>query len=187
MAAGQQSHTVSTLASGKILVAGGYYYDGSSYCAYFNTSELYKSSTGFWTKTGNMTMGRTGHIITLFSNGKVLVICGYIYDIYYNSRMVNNSGQKNVNMSTERYLHTNTLWMNGKVLVAGGYGGNEYNCWGLLNSAEIYDPSAGIWTKGDNMTMSRIAHTASLLSNEKVLVIGGTGYNGTLNSAELYS
>ncbi|CAF4675915.1 unnamed protein product, partial [Rotaria magnacalcarata] len=46
MAVGRQSHTASTLASGKVLVARGYYYDGSSYWAYSNTSELYNSLTG---------------------------------------------------------------------------------------------------------------------------------------------
>ena len=51
-----------------------------------------------------------------------------------------------------------------------------------LNSAELYDPSTGVWTITGNMNNARYYHTASVLTNGKVLVAGG----GSLNSAELY-
>jgi hypothetical protein len=55
-------------------------------------------------------------------------------------------------------------------------------------SAELYDPSSGLWTVTNSMTTERNGHTATLLSNGQVLVVGGsTNYPATtLASAELY-
>ena len=78
---------------------------------------------------------------------------------------------------------TATLLLNGKVLVAGGYGLSGF----ATNSAEVYDPSTGVWTTTGNMTTGRDGHTATLLPNGKVLVAGGQDNNGiVLSSAELY-
>jgi hypothetical protein len=54
------------------------------------------------------------------------------------------------------------------VLVSGGQ-----NKGGVLNSAELYDPSTGMWTLTRNMNYTRVGHTASVLANGKVLVSGG--------------
>jgi uncharacterized protein (TIGR03437 family) len=81
-----------------------------------------------------------------------------------------------------RSLHTATLLSSGKVLVAGGE-----NASGPLQSAEIYDPATGNWTKtkGDPLT-ARTRHTATLLPSGKVLIAGGQNSNSTLDTAELY-
>ena len=54
------------------------------------------------------------------------------------------------------------------VLVAGGLDGND-----ILNTAELYDPSTGTWTRTGNMSDARLDHTASVLMNGMVLVAGG--------------
>ncbi len=65
------------------------------------------------------------------------------------------------------------------MLVTGGYSP------AVLNSAEIYDPSTGVWRITGNMNYTRYDHITSILANGKVLVTGG--YNGVmLNSAEVY-
>ncbi|CAF4296956.1 unnamed protein product, partial [Rotaria sordida] len=76
--------------------------------------------------------------------------------------------------------HTASVLTNGKVLVAGGYYG------GYVNSAELYDPSTGMWTNTSSMSTARTDHTASVLTNGKVLVAGGLISGGYANSAELY-
>ena len=56
---------------------------------------------------------------------------------------------------------------------------------GTLDSAELYDPSTGIWTRTGSLNYARCYHTASVLLNEKVLVAGGTA-DKNIESAELY-
>jgi hypothetical protein len=89
------------------------------------------------------------------------------------------------NLSTVRRVNTNTLLPNGKVLVAGGLDSSNV----VLASAELYDPSTGLFSPTGSMTSPRYFHSATLLPNGKVLIVGGSASsnNGSpLQSAELY-
>ncbi|HVS87025.1 MAG TPA: kelch repeat-containing protein [Candidatus Acidoferrum sp.] len=89
-------------------------------------------------------------------------------------------------MSTARRLHTATLLNSGMVLIAGG-GHTVGRGYGRLASAELYNPATGAFTATGSLQTARESHTASLLDNGTVLIVGGVG-NGTgpLASAELY-
>src|SRR5207249_6766941 len=57
------------------------------------------------------------------------------------------------------------------------------------NTAELFDPASETFTflSPNTMTAGRFAHTATLLSNGKVLIAGGgSTVNTTLNTAELF-
>lgn len=91
-------------------------------------------------------------------------------------------------MITARENHTATLLPNGKVLVAGGESDCDiYGECSIFSSAELYDPSTGVWTATGSMTTAHAGHTATLLQNGKVLVAGGVDEsNYATASAELY-
>ncbi|NYH98533.1 kelch repeat-containing protein [Cupriavidus plantarum] len=57
---------------------------------------------------------------------------------------------------------------NGIVLVTGGFSAG-----GITNSAWLYDPNANAWSPAASMTTPRNGHTATLLSDGRVLVAGG--------------
>jgi hypothetical protein len=86
-------------------------------------------------------------------------------------------------MSVSRHHHTATLLPDGRVLVSGGSDGSEF---GVLGSAEIYDPALDTWSPTGSMGVSRFYHTATLLPDGRVLVSGGSDDSGVLGSAEIY-
>ena len=84
-------------------------------------------------------------------------------------------------MNSERGFHTATLLLNGKVLAVGGMvrlGFYDQCNWNLntIGTAELYDPSTGTWEATSSLSNIRHAHTATLIPNGKVLVIGGRNY-----------
>ena len=80
-------------------------------------------------------------------------------------------------MASRRVWHTLSVLPNGMVLAAGGETDacSGSSCWfaGSLATAELYDPSAGVFVPTGSMTAARETHTATLLRNGKVLVAGG--------------
>jgi hypothetical protein len=95
-----------------------------------------------------------------------------------------------------RCSHSMTLLPGGKVLVAGGFRSisPEGNGAGL-DSAELYDPATGAWTRSGRMISPRFWHAAVLLDDGRVLVAGGFSrwvgvseglFGVALSSAELY-
>ncbi len=146
---------------------------------------------GSWAPTGSMTHSRHAHTATLLPNGKVLVSGGMLIDwgpeeIAYKTAELydpaTGTWSPTSSMAAERANHTATLLPNGKVLVVGGAGINPAGGT-LQETAELYDPATGTWSPTGSMTQGRADHTATLLPNGKVLVVGGSG---AATAAELY-
>ncbi len=75
MAHFRSSHTATALASGKVLVAGGYSGEPQSDLA-TGTAEMYDPAVGTWQPTGSLVTARLSHTATVLRNGKVLVAGG---------------------------------------------------------------------------------------------------------------
>ena len=75
MKEGRAGHGATLLRDGKVLVVGGWGYDGRQGGA-LATAEVYDPSTGTFTPTGSMTTSRWGPTATLLNDGRVLVAGG---------------------------------------------------------------------------------------------------------------
>ena len=78
-------------------------------------------------------------------------------------------------MSVPRANHTATLLATGQVLVIGGIPQVPavYVGYAPTSSAEIYDPASNAFALAGNMADGRFWHSATLLSDGRVLVVGG--------------
>jgi hypothetical protein len=55
-----------------------------------------------------------------------------------------------------------------------------------LNSAEIFDPATNAWQPTSDLQQKRVVHTATLLTDGRVLVTGGMYSGAGIGSAEVY-
>jgi N-acetylneuraminic acid mutarotase len=85
-----------------------------------------------------------------------------------------------------RFLHAASVLPNGKVLAFAGVNDDEFM--DALDSAELYDPSTGNWTRTSHLKCPRFSFAATPLLNGKVLATGGMvdDDGGVTYSAELY-
>ena len=73
-----------------------------------------------------------------------------------------------------RVAHTSTLLPSGRVLVVGGERLGEHGGGGPeLPSAELWDPATASFSPAGSLADPRYNHTATLLSDGRVLVVGG--------------
>jgi N-acetylneuraminic acid mutarotase len=151
-----------------------------------------------WSYTGSLPVARQFHTATLFSNGQVLVLGGFIAnegdtaraDLYDPSTGTWTSAGT---LENGIFGHTATLLANGEVFVTGGITETSYK---VLESTQLYNPftETSSYT-GAAMSVPRVNHSAVRLPNAEVLIAGGftkittsdiSGESPT-NSADLYN
>ena len=194
MGAGRGYQTATLLPNGKVLVVA-----GSQSIRILASAELYDPQTRKWSSAGTLRMPRSLHTATLLKSGKVLVVGGSPVQPFYLGSMATaelydpqtNSWALAASMHTPRSFHTATLLDDGRVLVVGGIEASNEVTGKVLASAELYDPVTDSWTAAAPMTVARAKHTATLLADHRVLVIGGTGadyyaFSGYFPTVEIY-
>ena len=189
----EDTPTATLLQDGRVLVTG-------------LGAQLYDPAKGAFIPTGQMPSVRWGRSATLLEDGEVLVAGGASVDgtAFDSSAQLYDPRTGNFtttgSMTMPRSFHTATLLKDGRVLIAGGNNTVQtMNTDGSstpikqLDSAELYDPRTGKFTATGSMTTGRAFHTATLLTDGRVLVAGGSP-DGTfwsipgssLASAEIY-
>jgi len=185
MAAARYQHTATLLADGRVLIAGGLGREGINSTP-LASAELYDPTTSTFGSAGSMTTTRVGHTATRLSDGQVLIVGGgstsaELYDPKTGKFSPTGS------MATLRLGHTATLLSGGRVLIVGGVEDTSATTTSTDLVPEMYDPSTAKFSPAGSMTMYRSAHTATLLSDGRILVAGGNdASNNPQASAELY-
>ena len=197
MASERAHHTATLLASGKVLIVGGW--NGHAADAADDPpwdplfAELYDPSSGSFTVSASMTTTRIGHSSIRLASGKVLALGGVPslqnvhqqlpdpqYAEIYDPAADTFSSAGNFTLS--RTNNTATLLNDGMVLIAGGEQAGI-----AVTSAELLDPNTGTLSATGGLVIARTDHTATRLNDGRVLVTGGTESSGNaLASAELY-
>src|SRR5437867_1791339 len=149
---------------------------------------------GTWAPMADLNQARAEHTATLLANGTVLIAGGRdaadqalasaeIYDPATGGYTLLASP-----LPAPIWGHTATRLDDGTVLIAGGrilvVGGS--NASGALDSAEIYDPTAGTVSPAAPLNVPRTLASAALLLDGTVLVAGGQTTSEDLDSAEVY-
>ena len=181
------------LNSGFVLIAGGF--DGTNLPA---VTELYATAaSGFtpgFTPGGGVSLSvpRFDATATLLNDGDVLVAGGSTCNLpgcptnaaeFYhgNEFILLPSG-----MNVPRFNHTATLTTNGQVVIAGGFSSCTSSPCTSEASTEYFDPVASIFTSGQPVATALAGHTATLVGNGDVLLIGGINEGVTLAADQWY-
>lgn len=198
-AARPSSHAATLLEDGRVLVVGGFDPSVPFPHCFLSSAEIYDPETQAWTATGDMNFGRYGLTVTALFSGKALVVGGSngLTGIQSTAELWDpGSGAWSLTSEpfTGRFGHSASLLQDGNVLVAGGLfvavSPNPHD--ESLDTCEAYDPTTENWYAVGKLQIARRYHTAALLHDGRVLVVGGVEhdlYSGgylDLNSAELY-
>ena len=190
MSSGRARHTATGLPDGRVLVVGGQSFtlrDGGLFPNQSLGAEVYDPVTNHWSATAPMLRDHVGQSATLLRDGRVLVAGGGDGFTPSSSAEIYDPNKDRwsaaASMTTNREGHTATLLPSGNVLVTGGVAPDPQTLVIVApSSAEVYDPLANRWSTIASMAEARDEYTATLLSNGRLLVVGGTGQS----RAEVY-
>lgn len=175
-------HTATMLADGRVVVIGGRLpgNDAQSWQATGDTA-VFDASTNRWQTLARAPLPLTQHTAVLLKDGTILVVGGMTGDQsngqstaaaeIYNP--TTNTWATVGSLAKARQGHTATLLPDGRVLVTGGETIAAAGSTELDSSAEIYDPATQSWSQAGSLAKARQAHTATLLPDGRVLVVGG--------------
>ena len=112
-------------------------------------------------------MPRIGHSATTLNDGKVLIIGGHI------SEEILEENPEDICQSFVRDIYARTS-------------DNQHDCKDGWSVTEIYDPSTDTSKISTPLITPRWKHTATLLNDGKVLVVGGTNNSSSILEAEIF-
>jgi len=173
-------HTATLLEDGKVLVAGGSNVRGTYYEA-----ELYDPVTGTWTDTGSMLEANTNHTAIRLASGKVMMT-GTDSEIYDPKTGVweyfggGYDGRRNRSQHTAtlvpRVPGANSSYYSGtqQIILIGGNDDRGFSGFSMVDTPQwALDDSSSAWLDMAPIGYSRRNHTATLMPDGTILVVGG--------------
>ncbi|WP_353266551.1 kelch repeat-containing protein [Gemmatimonas sp.] len=182
LSAERMAHTATLLASGDVLIAGGF----TDVQRAARSAELYSPVSRRFAPLPRMVVPRHSHTATLLADGSVLIAGGYGTNgdpVVAVERFdpVRRRFEPAGHMLDARAGHSAQLLRDGRVLIAGGVGPG----WTFLSSAELFDPTRGRAERVASMSVPRESHVAVTLNDGRVLIVGG--HSGRRAAMRLYT
>lgn len=182
LSAERMAHTATVLASGDVLVAGGF----TDVQRAARSAELYSTASRRFTALPRMVVPRHSHTATRLADGLVLIAGGYAANgdpVAEVERFdpVRRHFEPAGRMLDARAGHTAQLLRDGRVLMVGGVGPQ----WTFLSSAELFDPARSRAERLAPMSVPRESHVAVTLNDGRVLIAGG--HSGRRAAIRLYT
>jgi hypothetical protein len=181
----RMAHVAITRPDGAVIIAGGInpFAPGTDFDPVYRSTEIYDPDWKMFHAGPDMTAPRRHHVATLLKDGRTFITGGIqlrgsgfgaspnteIYD------PLTNTFSESSRMAEGRWLHTATLLKDGRVLIVGGRNNNCTERCPIysLNSTEIFDPATGSIAPTGSLNISRYNHSATLLDDGRVLILGG--------------
>jgi len=182
MARGRFEHTASLLADGRVLIAGGLEGNANDFgFGSTQTAELYDPATQSFSPAGDMPKAAASHTASVLLDGTVLVAggggntCPSEGAAVASFNPASNSFSANVSLPERRAGHTATTLNDGRVLITGGGDPCDFSGFGTpSDTAVVFDPATSSFSSEKAMREPRSGHSATLLADGKVLVVGST-------------
>ena len=168
------------LADGRVLIVGGSHQlaRGAGDDTAVLSADLWHPESARFTKAfslnapiGYRTRLADGALAVTLRDGRVLVLDGRrarVWDPTSGDGLVASGS-----FLVARYEYTATVLDDGRVLVIGGFDAGDRTV--ALRTTELWDPETGRFEPGPELEESRGGHSATLLPDGRVLVIGGAG------------
>ncbi len=164
--------SVTLLASGKVLVAGGQERAPNGGPQSLAVAEQYDPATGDFTVIGSLNEHRSGNVAALLPTGKVLIVGGTQTTepgrgVLLKTAEIYDPATGGFSVIAET-AGTRSLFFSGLVILGGGkvlLPGGTF--------AEVFDPDTNTFARTPDMGTGHRSHTATLLTDGTVLIAGG--------------
>jgi large repetitive protein len=179
------SHTATLLKDGRVLVMGGATKSGSA--GPDDRVEIFDPQTNQWQPAAPHMNTEGGHTATLLADGRVLIAGGNTDPAIYDP--VSDTWQPAGELPRARAQAQAVRLQDGRVLLIGGVRPAQPGT--IFDGVKVYDPAGNAWGQAASLAQARYIHTATLLPDGRVIVVGGwKSYDGyedaLLDSAEVY-
>jgi N-acetylneuraminic acid mutarotase len=155
------------------------------------TIQVYDPSTSTWRTAKTLDSCYRGHEVATTPGGKVVLLGGQISRCGFTGNLassrvqvfdpVTNGLTELPPMRQARNFFPVVSLPDGRIMVIGGrIGWNaQTNHLDFTSSVEVFDPRSNTWTELASMSVPRAYHTATLLNDGRVLVVGGADNSAT--------
>ncbi len=196
------SPALSLLSNGRVMVSGGlqvtFLFGIPTSAGTTNAVQIYNPTTNTWAAGAAMPVARTGHHynqVTL-QNGRVLMTGGVGVTVNLLTQTLTTTPLANADaydaatntwsstsMPTARSLHSATVLTSGRVVVCGGAQGTLDVPVPLAN-VDSFDPGSNTWTALPPLAAPRTGHSAALLPDGLLVLLGGQDSVSTTTAIE---